>query len=157
MGVPVGRLLGRDGMSGAAAPRGPTGSIMIVVATDAPLSHRNLQRLASRADIGLGRTGATAGKGSGDYVLAFSTNPALRRPAGASWLESPELGNDAMNPLFAGVIEATEEAIDNALFAATTVTGNNHTVEALPLAEVLTILREHQALASPLPAAPTSP
>ncbi len=131
MGVPVGRLLGRDGMSGATAPRGPTGSIMIVVATDAPLSDRNLERLASRAALGLGRTGATAGNGSGDYVLAFSTNSAVRRPAGEPWLVSPQLGNDVMSSLFAGVIEATEEAIDNALFAATTVTGNGHTVEAL--------------------------
>jgi len=130
---------------------------MIVVATDAPLSDRNLERLASRADIGLGRTGATAGNGSGDYVLAFSTNAAVRRTAGAAWLESPQLGNDAMSPLFAAVIEATEEAIDNALFAATTVTGNGHTVEALPLAEVLPLLRERGALAPPLPATPTSP
>ena len=157
MGVPVGRLLGRDGLSGATAPRGPTGSIMIVVATDAPLSDRNLERLASRADIGLGRTGATAGNGSGDYVIAFSTNAAVRRPAGGAWLESPQLGNDVMSALFAGVIEATEEAIDNALFAATTVTGNGHTVEALPLAEVLALLRDRKALAPPLPVAPTSP
>jgi len=157
MGIPVGRLLGRDGLSGAAAPRGPTGSVMIVVATDAPLSDRNLERLASRADIGLGRTGATAGNGSGDYVLAFSTNGAVRRPAGGAWLRSPQLGNDTMSALFAGVIEATEEAIDNALFAATTVTGNGHTVEALPLAEVLPLLRERKALAPPLPAAPARP
>jgi D-aminopeptidase len=152
MGVPVGRLLGREGLSGAEPPKGPTGSIMIVVATDVPLSDRNLRRLASRAAIGLGRTGATAGNGSGDYVIAFSTNPSVRRPAGAPLLPSTALGNDAMNPLFAGVIEATEEAIDNALFAATTVTGNGHTAEALPLDDVLRILRERQALVSPLPA-----
>ncbi|TFG43636.1 MAG: S58 family peptidase [Gemmatimonadales bacterium] len=157
MGVPVGRLLGRDGLSGAAAPRGPTGSIMIVVATDAPLSDRNLERLASRAAIGLGHTGATAGNGSGDYVLSFSTNPAVRRTAGAPWLDSPQLGNDVMSPLFAGVIEATEEAIDNALFAATTVTGNGHTAEALPVDEVLTLLRERQALVLPLPVPATRP
>jgi D-aminopeptidase len=152
MGVPVGRLLGRDGVTGAEAPKGPTGSIMIVVATDAPLSGRNLERLAARATIGLGRTGATAGNGSGDYVLAFSTSAAVRRPAGAPLLPSTELGNDAMNPLFAGVIEATEEAIDNALFAATTVTGNGHTVEALPIGEVVRLLRERNALAVPLAA-----
>lgn len=149
MGVPVGRLLSRDGMTGAEAPKGPTGSVMIVVATDAPLSDRNLERLASRAAIGLGRTGATAGSGSGDYVLSFSTSTAVRRPASAPLLRSAELGNDAMNPLFAGVIEATEEAIDNALFAATTVTGNGHTVEALPVGEVLRLLRERNALAAP--------
>ena len=155
MGVPVGRLLGRDGVTGVEAPKGPTGSVMIVVATDAPLSDRNLERLAARATIGLGRTGATAGNGSGDYVLSFSTNAAVRRPAGAPLLASAELGNDAMNPLFAGVIEATEEAIDNALFAATTVTGNGHTVEALPVGEVVRLLRERNALAAPL-AAPAS-
>lgn len=149
MGVPVGRLLGRDGLTGAEAPKGPTGSVMIVVATDAPLSDRNLERLASRATIGLGRTGATAGNGSGDYVLSFSTSADVRRAAGAPWLASAELGNDAMNPLFAGVIEATEEAIDNALFAATTVTGNGHTVQALPVGEVVRLLRERNALAAP--------
>lgn len=150
-GVPVGQLLGRIGLSGAAAPRGPTGSIMIVVATDAPLSDRNLERLAARAALGLGRTGGTAGNGSGDYVLAFSTNPAVRRPAGAPLLTSAELGNDVMSPLFAGVIEATEEAIDNALFAATTVTGSGHTAEALPVGEVIELLRARGALAAPLP------
>jgi D-aminopeptidase len=149
MGVPVGRLLGRDGLSGAEAPKGPTGSIMIIVATDAPLSDRNLERLASRATIGLGRTGATAGNGSGDYVLAFSTGASVRRAAGAPVRPTAELVNDAMSPLFAGVIEATEEAIDNALFAATTVTGNGHTVEALPVGEVLRLLRERNALAAP--------
>lgn len=150
LGVPVGRLLGREGLSGTAAPRGPTGSIMIVVATDAPLSDRNLERLASRATIGMGRTGGTAGNGSGDYVLAFSTNQAVRRVAGSAILAGPQLGNDAMSTLFAGVIEATEEAILNALFAATTVTGNGHTAEALPVGEVIEILRRHDALA-PLP------
>jgi D-aminopeptidase len=150
-GVPVGRLLGRDGLAGAPAPRGPTGSVMIVVATDAPLSDRNLERLASRADIGLGRTGATGGNGSGDYVLAFSTNPAVRRTAGAALSTTPALGNDAMNPLFAGVIEATEEAIDNALFAATTVTASGHTAEALPIPATLQLLRNHDALSPPLP------
>jgi D-aminopeptidase len=152
LGVPIGRLLGRDGISGVAAPRGPTGSIMIVVATDAPLSDRNLERLAARATIGLGRTGATAGNGSGDYVLAFATSPAVRRRAGTPLRASTELGNDAISPLFEGVIEATEEAIDNALFAATTVTANGHTVEALPVDEVVRLLRERGALAAPLDA-----
>jgi len=98
----------------------------------------------------MGRTGGTAGNGSGDYVLAFSTNPAVRRAAGTPAFTAPQLGNDVMSPLFAGVIEATEEAIDNALFAATTVTGNGHTVEALPIGEVLEILRAHDALRAPL-------
>lgn len=149
MGVPVGRLLGRDGVTGSARSQGPKGSIMIVVATDAPLSDRNLERLASRAALGLGRTGAIAGNGSGDYVLAFSTNAAVRRPAGSPIRHPAELGNDVMSPLFAGVIEATEEAIDNALFAATTTTANGNTVEALPIAEVVALLRARGALASP--------
>ena len=152
MGVPVGRLLGREGVSGRAAPRGPTGSIMIVVATDAPLSDRNLERLASRATIGMGRTGGTAGNGSGDYVLAFSTNG-----AGTTLRASTELGNDAMDRLFAGVIEATEEAIDNALFAATTVTANGRTVEALPVDDVLRLLRERGALVAAPGPTPTTP
>lgn len=151
MGVPVGRLLGRDGLSGVVAPRGPTGSIMIIVATDAPLSDRNLERLASRATIGLGRAGGTAGNGSGDYVLSFSTNPSVRRPVGMPLRTTPELANDAMSGLFAGVIEATEEAIDNALFAATTVTANGHTAEALPIDEILALLRAREALAPALP------
>ena len=149
MGVPVGRLLGRDGVTGGARSQGPKGSIMIVVATDAPLSDRNLERLASRAALGLGRTGAIAGNGSGDYVLAFSTNAAVRRAQGSPLRHPTELGNDAMSPLFAGVIEATEEAIDNALFAATTTTANGNTVEALPIADVVALLRARGALAAP--------
>ena len=149
LGVPVGRLLGRDGVTGGARSQGPKGSIMIVVATDAPLSDRNLERLASRAALGLGRTGAIAGNGSGDYVLAFSTNAAVRRPQGSPLRHTTELGNDVMSPLFAGVVEATEEAIDNALFAATTTTANGNTVEALPIDEVLALLRARGAVAAP--------
>lgn len=151
MGVPVGRLLGRDGVTGSARSQGPKGSIMIVVATDAPLSDRNLQRLASRAALGLGRTGAIAGNGSGDYVLAFSTNAAVRRALGSPIRHPTELANDAMSPLFAAVVEGTEEAIDNALFAATTTTANGNTVEALPIDDVLRILRERGAI-GPAPA-----
>jgi len=157
VGVPVGRLLGRDGVTGSARTQGVKGSIMIVVATDAPLSDRNLERLASRAALGLGRTGAIAGNGSGDYVLAFSTNPAVRRAAGAPLRQSTELANDAMSPLFAGVVEATEEAIDNALFAATTVTANGNTAEALPIEEVLRLLRARGAIGPPSAAPPARP
>jgi D-aminopeptidase len=155
MGVPVGRLLGRDGVTGGARSQGVKGSIMIVVATDAPLSDRNLERLAARAALGLGRTGAIAGNGSGDYVLAFSTNLAVRRAANSALRHTAELANDAMSPLFAGVVEATEEAIDNALFAATTTSANGNTVEALPIDDVLRLLRERGALAAPL-AAPSA-
>jgi len=157
MGVPVGRLLGRDGVTGTARSQGVKGSVMIVVATDAPLSDRNLERLASRAALGLGRTGAIAGNGSGDYVLAFSTNAAVRRTATGGLQHTTELSNDAMSPLFAGVVEATEEAIDNALFAATTTSANGNTVEALPIDDVLRLLRERGALVAPLAAPATRP
>jgi D-aminopeptidase len=108
------------------------GSIIIVVATDAPLTHRNLRRLAERAVLGLGRTGSFASNGSGDYVIAFSTADSVRRASGAERLSLKELGNDAMSPLFAAVVEATEEAILNSLFMATTVRGNGQQFGPIP-------------------------
>jgi D-aminopeptidase len=138
LGVPVGRALGRRGVT--------RGSIMIVVATDAPLSDRNLRRLAARAIIGLGRTGSVSENGSGDYVIAFSSNPDVRRRAGETRRESAELANDEMTGLFQAVVEATEEAIYNSLFMATTIGSRNGTVAAIPLQEVLAILRAHRAL-----------
>ncbi|HEX6105856.1 MAG TPA: P1 family peptidase [Gemmatimonadales bacterium] len=147
LGVPVGRALGRRGVTRAAESQGPKGSIMIVVATDAPLSPRNLRRLAARAMLGVGRTGSVADNGSGDYVIAFSVHPDVRRAAGAARLPMAELGNDALSPLFQGVVEATEEAIYNSLLTATTERANGNTVEALPGAEVVRILRERGAVA----------
>ncbi|HEX4804249.1 MAG TPA: P1 family peptidase, partial [Myxococcaceae bacterium] len=124
------------------------GSCMIVVATDAPLGARNLKRLASRAIMGLARTGSSAANGSGDFVIAFSTATALRilpeRSAEARQMTA--LGNEAMSPLFEAAIEATEEAIINSLFKATTVTARGHTVEALPLDKTLQILRDHRMI-----------
>jgi D-aminopeptidase len=124
------------------------GSCMIVVATDAPLDARNLKRLASRAIMGMARTGSSGGNGSGDFVIAFSTAAVLRivpeRPAGARQLTI--LGNEPMSPLFEAVIEAAEEAVINSLFKATTVTGRGHTVEALPLDKTLQILRQHRMI-----------
>jgi D-aminopeptidase len=145
LGVPVGRALGRQGVSRAANTQGPKGSIMMVVATDAPVSDRNLSRLASRAIVGLGRTGSGMGNGSGDYVIAFSTHPAVRRKLNAARLSTSELGNDAMNGLFQGVAEATEEAIYNSLFKARTVTAKGGTVAAIPIDEVVRILDAHSA------------
>ncbi len=139
VGVPVGRELGRNGIT-RGAQRPGDGSIIIVAATDAPLSDRNLGRLASRAMLGLGRTGSPAHNGSGDYVIAFSTAASVRRAPGAARLEISELGNEAMNPLFQAVVEATEEAIYNALFMATTTAGNGSRVEAIPLDQVRAIL-----------------
>jgi len=119
---------------------------MMVIATDAPLDARNLKRLAFRSIMGLARTGSSATNGSGDYVIAFSSAPVLRISSehSAGMRQTAVLGNDAMSPLFEAVIEATEEAIINSLFKATTVSGQGHTVEALPLEETLQILRKHQ-------------
>jgi D-aminopeptidase len=140
LGVPVGRELGRTGVTRAAANQGGDGSIIIVVATNAPLSDRNLRRLASRAMMGLGRTGSAAQNGSGDYVIAFSTSPAVRRPRNAPRLTTTELGNEEMNPLFQAVVESTEEAIYDALFMATPMAGGGNRVEAIPLAELRRLL-----------------
>lgn len=136
MGIPVGQKLGRYYLQDQLERGDADGSIMIVLATDAPLSDRNLTRLARRAFAGLARTGAAMSNGSGDYALAFSTAEAMhrtpaRRKAVALW---PDLPNDLISPLFLAAIEATEEAIYNSLFCAVTVTGyRGHTVEALPL------------------------
>ena len=143
LGAPVGRALGRDGVHTAADPKGSKGSIMMVVATDAPLSDRNLRRLAARALAGLARTGAVMSNGSGDYVIAFSTHPGVRRRSGAARLATTEIGNDEMTGLFQAVAEATEEAIYNSLFTATTVTAKGGTVEAIPVPEVVGILDTH--------------
>ncbi len=150
-GAPVGRELRRAARPGGPPGRGD-GSVIVVVATDAPLDARNLRRLAARTMLGLGRTGATASNGSGDYAIAFSTAPAVRiRPLGRAGERSrlrevTVLANDAMSPLFAAVVEATEEAVYNSLFRAVTTTGRGRTVEALPLDRVLDILRRHGAL-----------
>ncbi len=149
VGVPVGRALGKSGLSALAPAKGPLGSIMVVVATDAPLSDRNLRRLASRAMLGIARTGSNVDNGSGDYVIAFSTSKAVRRLRGAARITQADVGNDAVSPLFQGVAEATEEAIYNSLFMATTQTANGHTVAGIPVDEVLGILRSRGALGSP--------
>jgi D-aminopeptidase len=124
------------------------GSIIIVIATDAPIDQRNLQRLAARAMMGLARTGAAGSNGSGDYAIAFSTAPELRIAATnrKSKPAATLLSNEAMSPLFLAVIEATEEAIYNSLFRATTITGRGHTVEALPIDRTLEILKRYHAL-----------
>jgi len=149
MGVPVGRVLGRDGIEARMAARAAEESIMIVVATDAPLTDRNLRRLASRALVGVARTGSVMDNGSGDYVIAFSVNERVRRRSGAGVRTSAELSNDAMSGLFQAAAEATEEAIYNSMFMATTVTSRRGRVRALPVEEVVKILRSHGALASP--------
>jgi len=128
------------------------GSVIIVIATDAPVDARNLKRLAARSMMGLARTGSAASNSSGDYAIAFSTAPDLRiQPrtesgGGYAAKNVKLLSNDAMSPLFLAVIEATEEAIYNSLFRAAPMTGRGHTVEALPIDRTMEILRKHGAL-----------
>jgi D-aminopeptidase len=144
MGVPVGQLLGQYYLREHVDQGDADGSIMIVVATDAPLSDRNLTRLARRALAGLARTGASMSGGSGDYVIAFSTAAFVRRtPARRSRLATlVELPNDSVSPLFQAVIEATEESIYNSLFRAMDMQGaGGRVVEALPLEQVLPLIR----------------
>ena len=143
LGAPVGRELGRYSFRNDVESDRGDGSIMIVVATDAPLSDRNLGRLAARAMMGLSRTGSFASNGSGDYVLAFSTAREVRRPVDATRLSPQELANESMSALFAATVEATEEAIYNSLFRATTVTSNGRTIEALPIDRVREILQRY--------------
>ncbi|WP_313402002.1 P1 family peptidase [Stenotrophomonas sp.] len=151
-GAPVGRELDRYAFQNALAAQGNMrgladdrgdGSVIIVVATDAPLSDRNLRRLASRGMMGLGRTGSSASNGSGDYVLAFSTAASVRRGFDAAQLQTTELANEQMSAVFQASVDAVEESVYNALFMATTVSGNGQTVEAIPLDKVREVLRRH--------------
>ena len=137
-GIPVGQALGQYYLKDALEKGDADGSIMIVLAIDAPLSDRNLTRLALRALAGLARTGASFSDGSGDYALAFSTAEAVRRtPERRSRVTAyPEVPNAQVSPLFQAAIEATEEAIYNSLCMAETMTGYRGTVEALPLEKV---------------------
>jgi D-aminopeptidase len=122
------------------------GSIMIVVATDAPLSDRNLERIARRAIMGLSRTGSYASNGSGDYVIAFSTSEEVRRSDGDGMHRYSDLSNSNVSALFEATLEATEEAIYNSLFMAESVTSNGRTVEALPVEETVDILRRYRVI-----------
>ncbi len=152
-GAPVGQELGRyylrEELQKAGSGKDKAdGSCMIIVATDAPLDARNLKRLAARAWLGVARTGSSASNGSGDYAIAFSTAPQVRIHASDKALtrSAVVITNDAMSPLFQAVIEATEEAVYNSMFKATTMTGNGHTVEALPIEKTVEILKEHRVI-----------
>lgn len=150
LGVPAGSVRGPHN-AGAGRGDNADGSVIIVVATDAPIDARNLRRLAARTMLGLARTGSSASNGSGDYAIAFSTAPGLRIVAPTANIRNAPrnlslLHNDAMSPLFLAVIEATEEAVYNSLFRATTMTGRGKTIEALPLPRTLEILRKYNAL-----------
>jgi D-aminopeptidase len=134
-GIPVGKKLGQYYLKDVLDNDSADGSIMIVIATDAPLSDRNLKRLAKRGLTGLARTGASMSNGSGDYVIAFSTAEEIRRTAerrNKLWAY-PEVPNDWMSPLFQAAIEVTEEAIYNSLCMAETMIGYREAkVVALP-------------------------
>jgi D-aminopeptidase len=143
-GVPVGRELGKYFLSDQLNDPAD-GSCLIVVATDAPLTARNLERLARRAWSALARTGGIASNGSGEYVIAFSTTEALRVPFNPTsrTQTNDELTNDAISPLFLAVIEATEEAVYNSLWAARTTKSQNGTVEELPRERVRLLLKKY--------------
>lgn len=156
-GAPVGQELGQyylhKELEQAGSGRGTgrdkaDGSCMIVIATDAPLDARNLKRLAARAWLGVARTGSSASNGSGDYAIAVSTAPQVRiHTSDKALTRNVEVvTNDAMSPLFLAAIEATEEAVYNSMFMATTMTANGHTVEALPIEKTVAILKEHRAI-----------
>ncbi len=147
-GVPVGEELKQFYLSDQLKDTGD-GSCMILVATDAPLDARNLERLAKRAFMGLAKTGGIASNGSGDYVIAFSTNKSVRvsHTSTSKTQTVTLLRNDEMSPLFMAAIEATEEAIINSLFKAETMTGkDNRIIKALPVEEVIGILKKHNAI-----------
>ncbi|MCU1275534.1 MAG: L-aminopeptidase DmpA [Bryobacterales bacterium] len=138
-GAPVGRELGRyylkDELGSQGDGNSADGSVIVVIATDAPADHRNLKRMAARSMMGLARTGSAGSNGSGDYAIAFSTAHG-----------TVPVSNDNMSPLFLAVIEATEEAVYNSLFRASTMTGNGHTVEALPVEKTMEILKKYNVV-----------
>ena len=138
-GAPVWKELTPDRAQAAAAD----GSCMIVVATDAPLDARNLQRLAARAVFALARTGSTYSNGSGDFAIAFSTHPATRVTAGTAPQPRTLLPTDGVSGLFEAVLDATEEAVDNSLLKATDVTGNGRTIRAIPIDALRAVLKKY--------------
>jgi D-aminopeptidase len=141
-GVRVGETLGQYYFKDElASDKSADGSIMIVVATDAPLGDRNLERLAKRAIAGLARTGASMTNGSGDYVIAFSTAESVRRWGGVSMRSTTELANSEMSILFQAVAEATEEAIYNSLLQAEDLIGHKGAIKALPVDKVKALLQ----------------
>jgi D-aminopeptidase len=145
LGAPVGKELGQYAFrQNVETPkeRGD-GSIVMIVATDAPLSDRNLERLAARAIMGLSRTGSSASNGSGDYVIAFSTSAKVRRAFNARTIATEEIANEEMSGLFQAVVETTEESIYNSLFMATDVTSKGRTIHAIPLDSVRVILEKY--------------
>ena len=142
-GAAIGQQLERHYLRDQLQSASGDGSVIIVIATDAPLSDRNLERLARRAFLGIARTGSPITNGSGDYAVAFSTNPAVRRTIERRQNRATveDLPNELVSPLFQAVVEATEEAVLNSLFAAEPVQGHQGAIEALPVARVVELHR----------------
>ena len=142
-GVPVGQALGQYYLKDELSRASGDGSCIVVIATDAPLSDRNLERLAHRGLLGIARTGSPMTNGSGEYAIAFSTNPDVRRTPErrAKPSEIVDLPNDLMSPLFEAAVEAAEEAAINSLFAATPMEGNGKDIDALPVDRVVKLYK----------------
>ena len=148
-GAPVGRELENYSYKDKIKYEDGDGSCMIVVATDAPLSSRNLKRLAKRAYLALAKTGAFSSNGSGDYVIAFSNNPhnLINYNDNNAAKTVTLLNNDRLSPLFLAVVEATQEALYNSLLKATTITGKNgRVVEAVPIKKIVDICKKYNVL-----------
>ena len=143
-GAPVGRELKVSPFASRIPYDEDEGSCMIVIATDAPLSNRNLKRMAKRVDHAFGRVGAYSSNGSGDYAIIFSTHKANSSDGLTTTRE--EMKNRHMNGLFMATVEATEEAIINSLFMAETVSSRYGTMEALPVDKTMQILKKYKAL-----------
>lgn len=150
-GAPVGRELGRYSFSkyfpySLPEPQDPGGSVMVVVATDAPLDQRQLERVAKRVGLGLARTGFYSSNGSGDFFIAFSTTQRIPHSSGLT-IKSEVVSNDSMSALFLATVEATEEAVLNSLLKATTVVGRDgNTCDAIDIKELLQVLKKYNAL-----------
>jgi D-aminopeptidase len=142
-GVPVGQALGQYYLKVELSKASGDGSCIVVIATDAPLSDRNLERLAHRGLLGIARTGSPMTNGSGEYSIAFSTNPDVRRTPERRAHPSPilDLPNDQMSPLFEAAVEAAEEAAINSLFAATPMDGNGHHIDAVPVDQIVKLYK----------------
>jgi D-aminopeptidase len=145
-GVPVGQDLGQYYLKDELSKASADGSVIVVIATDAPLSDRNLERLAHRGLLGVARTGSPMTNGSGEYSIAFSTNMDVRRTSERRAKPSTivDLPNEQMSPLFEAAVEAAEEAAINSMFAATPMDGNGHHVDALPVDRVVKLYRQRQ-------------
>ena len=143
-GAPVGRELKKSPFSSNIPYDEDEGSCMIIIATNAPLSNRNLKRMAKRVDHAFGRVGAYSSNGSGDYVIIFSTAKGIDNDG--KTIKREEMKNRYMNGLFSGTVEATEEAIINSLFMAETVSSRYGSMESLPVDKTMKILKKYKAL-----------